>query len=148
MDHNTSNSIDQGNPDYWRRQHHNAVKALELLEGEHEIEMRNDREKIQRLEREKQEQTKELRSYQSSVRYLQRHADMLRTRRIDSRGAEQYVAVMEERDGWWLGWVEGFPDIHCQERTRDDLLESLNKAFAKALPFKDGAMRTLLITRR
>ena len=55
---------------------------------------------------------------------------------------------MEEKDGWWVGWVEGFSDIYCQEGTRDDLLESLNKAFAKALPFEDGAMRTLRVYTR
>ena len=46
--------------------------------------------KIQRLERDKQELAKELRAYQSSARYLQRHADMLRTRRRVAASYEDF----------------------------------------------------------
>lgn len=52
---------------------------------------------------------------------------------------------MKDKDGWWIGWIENFPDVNFYEHTRDELLESLKKAFSEALPFEDGALRTLFV---
>ena len=40
------------------------------------------------------------------------------------------------RDGdWWIGWVEEVPGVNCQERTREELLDSLKATLAEALNF-------------
>lgn len=45
----------------------------------------------------------------------------------------QYTAVVKEADGWWVGWIEEIPGVNCQERTRDELLESLRETLREAL---------------
>jgi hypothetical protein len=34
-------------------------------------------------------------------------------------------AVIKEKDGWWIGWLVDIPGVNAQERTRDELVESL-----------------------
>lgn len=46
---------------------------------------------------------------------------------------QAYTAVVKQDGGWWLGWIEEVPGVNCQERTRDDLLESLRITLAEAL---------------
>lgn len=36
-----------------------------------------------------------------------------------------YTAVVKQDGQWWIGWIEEVPGVNCQERTRDELLESL-----------------------
>ena len=47
-------------------------------------------------------------------------------------GAE-FTAVINQDDGWWIGWIEEVPGVNCQERSRDKLLESLRMALHEAL---------------
>jgi predicted RNase H-like HicB family nuclease len=47
-------------------------------------------------------------------------------------GAE-FTAVINQDDGWWIGWVEEVPGVNCQERTREKLLESLRLALNEML---------------
>jgi len=37
----------------------------------------------------------------------------------------QYQAIMEKSQGWWIGWLVDLPGVNAQERTREELLESL-----------------------
>ena len=39
--------------------------------------------------------------------------------------SQTYTAVIQQSDGWWLGWIQEIPDVNCQERTRGELLETL-----------------------
>lgn len=39
--------------------------------------------------------------------------------------SQTYTAVIQQSDGWWLGWIQEIPGVNCQERTRDALLETL-----------------------
>jgi len=39
--------------------------------------------------------------------------------------SEEFRAVVKESDGWWSGWLVDLPCVNAQERTRDELLESL-----------------------
>ena len=48
---------------------------------------------------------------------------------------EKYTAVIKEEDGWWVGWIEEVPGVNCQERTKDELLESLREVLIEALEF-------------
>ena len=46
-----------------------------------------------------------------------------------------YTAHVKQIGGWWIGRVNEFPDVTCQEATRNDLLESLrNTLFTKLMP--------------
>lgn len=37
----------------------------------------------------------------------------------------KYRAIVKQRDGWWIGWLLDLPGVNAQEKTRDELLESL-----------------------
>jgi len=37
----------------------------------------------------------------------------------------EFRAVVKKSDGWWIGWLVDLPGVNAQERTRDELLESL-----------------------
>jgi predicted RNase H-like HicB family nuclease len=46
-----------------------------------------------------------------------------------------YTAVIKQDDGWWLGWIEEVPGVNCQEKTREELLETLKVTLREALDF-------------
>lgn len=46
-----------------------------------------------------------------------------------------WTAVMKQDGDWWVGWIEELPGVNAQERTRDELVESLRIALGKALDF-------------
>ena len=46
-----------------------------------------------------------------------------------------YTAIVKERGEWWIGWIEEVPGVNAQERTREELLESLREVLAEALKF-------------
>ena len=38
------------------------------------------------------------------------------------------------RDGeWWIGWIEEVPGVNCQERTREELLNTLEVTLREIL---------------
>lgn len=39
--------------------------------------------------------------------------------------ANEYTALIKERNEWWIGWIEEIPGVNCQEASYDDLVESL-----------------------
>jgi predicted RNase H-like HicB family nuclease len=46
-----------------------------------------------------------------------------------------YTAVIKRSGAWWIGWIEEIPGINCQERTREELLETLKLTLEEALEF-------------
>ncbi len=46
---------------------------------------------------------------------------------------QNYTAVVKQEGDWWLGWIEEVPGVNCQERTREELLESLRITLGEAL---------------
>jgi len=40
--------------------------------------------------------------------------------------------VKEDGD-WWIGWVEELPGVNCQERSCEELMESLRVTLREAL---------------
>jgi len=46
-----------------------------------------------------------------------------------------YTAVTKKDGDWWIGWIEEIPGVNCQERTREELLESLKLTLKEALEF-------------
>ena len=49
--------------------------------------------------------------------------------------ANMYMAITKQDGDWWIGWIEELPGVNCQERTREELLESLRDALKEALEF-------------
>lgn len=48
---------------------------------------------------------------------------------------EEYTAVIKKENDWWIGWIEEVPGVNCQERTREELLETLQITLKEALYF-------------
>ena len=46
-----------------------------------------------------------------------------------------YTAVVKQDGDWWVGWIEEVPGVNCQERTKEELLESLRVTLAEAIEF-------------
>jgi predicted RNase H-like HicB family nuclease len=47
----------------------------------------------------------------------------------------QYTAIVKQEDDWWVGWIEEVPGVNCQEKTYDELLETLEVTLREALEF-------------
>ena len=47
--------------------------------------------------------------------------------------SQNYTAVVKQNGQWWIGWTEEVPGVNCQERTRDELLETLRITLGEAL---------------
>ena len=47
--------------------------------------------------------------------------------------SQSYTAVIKQSGPWWIGWIEEIPGVNCQERTREELLESLRVTLREAL---------------
>jgi predicted RNase H-like HicB family nuclease len=45
----------------------------------------------------------------------------------ENEGGEgvEFRAVVKKSDDWWIGWLIDLPGVNAQERTREELLESL-----------------------
>jgi predicted RNase H-like HicB family nuclease len=53
-----------------------------------------------------------------------------------------YTAVIKQDGDWWIGWIEEVPGVNCQERTKEELLESLKVTLKEALEFnRQDALR-------
>ena len=37
----------------------------------------------------------------------------------------EFRGVVKKTDDWWIGWLVDLPGVNAQERTREQLLESL-----------------------
>ncbi len=46
---------------------------------------------------------------------------------------QSYTAVMKQDGQWWIGWIEEVPGVNCQERTRDELIQTLKATLSEAL---------------
>ena len=46
---------------------------------------------------------------------------------------KSYTAVIKREGKWWIGWVEEIPGVNCQERTREELLETMKVTLKEAL---------------
>jgi predicted RNase H-like HicB family nuclease len=56
--------------------------------------------------------------------------------------ANTYTAIVKKDGDWWIGWVEEVPGVNCQEKTREELLESLSITLKEALEFnREEAIR-------
>jgi predicted RNase H-like HicB family nuclease len=47
----------------------------------------------------------------------------------------EYTAITKQVGEWWIGWIEEIPGVNCQERTHEELMETLRITLAEALEF-------------
>lgn len=47
----------------------------------------------------------------------------------------EYTAIINNIEGWWVGWIEEIPGVNCQEKTREELLKTLKITLIEALEF-------------
>ncbi|MCK5523848.1 MAG: type II toxin-antitoxin system HicB family antitoxin [Thiomargarita sp.] len=55
----------------------------------------------------------------------------------------EYTAVIKQEDNWWLGWIEEIPGVNCQEKTYQELKETLKITLKEALEFNRQDALTL-----
>jgi predicted RNase H-like HicB family nuclease len=60
----------------------------------------------------------------------------------------KYRAVVKQSDGWWIGWLVDLPGVNAQEKTQEELLESLRigaeDMLATGVPFEPQATMTTI----
>ncbi len=58
----------------------------------------------------------------------------------------KYRAIIKKSEDWWIGWLIDLPGINAQEKTREELLESLRigaqDMLATEVPFEPEAQMT------
>ncbi len=55
---------------------------------------------------------------------------------------QSYTALIRQNEGWWIGWIQEVRGVTCQERTRDELLDTLKITLREILEFdKSGSSR-------
>jgi predicted RNase H-like HicB family nuclease len=47
----------------------------------------------------------------------------------------EFTAVTKQDGGWWIGWIVEVPGVNCQERTHEELLDSLRVTLQEAIEF-------------
>ena len=45
----------------------------------------------------------------------------------------QYTAVVKQDGDLWIGWIEEIPGVNCQEKSREELLETLRATLREAI---------------
>jgi len=56
--------------------------------------------------------------------------------------AQKYTAVIKQDAEWWIGWIEEVPGVNCQERTRDELVDTLKVTLAEAIELNRAEARS------
>jgi hypothetical protein len=46
---------------------------------------------------------------------------------------QTFTALITQSGPWWIGWIEEVPGVNCQERSRAELLETLEVTLSEAL---------------
>lgn len=58
-------------------------------------------------------------------------------RELTSEKATQtYTALIRQSEGWWIGWILEVRGVTCQERTRSELLDTLQITLREILEYE------------
>ena len=57
---------------------------------------------------------------------------------------QTYTVVIQQNEGWWIGWRQEIPGVNGQERTKDELLEALRITLLEMIEYnrKEAIRRT------
>jgi hypothetical protein len=53
----------------------------------------------------------------------------------------EYTAIVKQRGEWWIGWIEEVPGVNCQERTREELEQTLRVTLSEAIELNRAEAR-------
>ena len=53
----------------------------------------------------------------------------------------EYTAIVNRRGEWWIGWIQEVPGVTCQERTREELVDTLAVTLGEMLEIRRQAAR-------
>ncbi len=60
----------------------------------------------------------------------------------------KYRAIIKKSGNWWIGWLVDLPGVNAQEKTREELMESLKigaeDMLALAVPMESDAYMTTI----
>ena len=56
--------------------------------------------------------------------------------RKEKEAPQTYTALIRESEGWWIGWILEVRGVTCQERTRSELLETLQITLREILEYE------------
>jgi len=56
---------------------------------------------------------------------------------------QEYKAVIKQEGEWWYGWIEEMPGVNCQERSKEQLLETLRATLHEAIEMNREEARRL-----
>ena len=60
----------------------------------------------------------------------------------------EYRAVIKKTNDWWIGWLVDLPGVNAQERTREQVIESLRvgaqEMLATEVPFENEGLMTTI----
>ena len=61
----------------------------------------------------------------------------------------EYTAVVKRSGEWWIGWIEEVSGVNCQERTHEQLRQSLAETLLEVLEFnRSDALAVARISQR
>ena len=49
---------------------------------------------------------------------------------------QTYTALIRQNEGWWIGWILEVRGVTCQERTRSELLDTLQITLREILEYE------------
>ena len=49
---------------------------------------------------------------------------------------QPYTALIRQSEGWWIGWILEVRGVICQERTRSELLDTLQITLREILEYE------------
>jgi predicted RNase H-like HicB family nuclease len=61
--------------------------------------------------------------------------------------ANTYTAITKQDGDWWIGWIEESPGVNCQERAREELLETLKITLREVLELNRDEARQAAISK-
>ena len=60
----------------------------------------------------------------------------------------EYRAVIKQKDAWWIGWLVDLPGVNAQERTKAEVIKSLEigaqEMLATEISFEPEAFMTTI----
>jgi predicted RNase H-like HicB family nuclease len=60
----------------------------------------------------------------------------------------KYRAIVKQKGNWWIGWLVDLPGVNAQERTKEELIESLKigakEMLESEISFEPGAQMTTI----
>jgi predicted RNase H-like HicB family nuclease len=60
----------------------------------------------------------------------------------------EYRAIIKKKGDWWIGWLVDLPGVNAQEKTKEELIESLRigtqEMLATEITFEPDALMTTI----